>query len=100
MSALFDRVVRSANQNFHDVIESESKTLPGLHSVHAREKFLRRDRAVERLAWFQAIVAAVACALRELLAEILQQRRAPAMACFRIRHHGAQLLVGDALLAF
>ena len=60
MSALFDRVVRSANQNFHDMIESESKALLGLHSMHAREKFLRRDRAVERLAWFQAIVAAIA----------------------------------------
>src|SRR5205814_5496135 len=131
MSALFDRVVRSANQNFYDVIESKSKALPSLHSMHAREKFLRRDRAVERLAWFQAIVTAVAwnfASLRRVFcggsrvgcrttsrcrrharlhrnrrpafAEIPQQRRPPAMARFRIRHHGAQLLVCDALLAF
>src|SRR5207248_6180934 len=126
MSALFDRVIRSANQNFHDVIESKSKALLCLHSMHAREKFLRRDRTVERLAWFQAIIAAIArnfsssggsrigCIIisrrrryaclyrngRPAFAEIPQQCRPPAMACFRIRDHGAQLLVRDALLAF
>src|SRR5207237_6727492 len=36
---------------------------------------------------------------RPALPEIPQQRRAPAMARFRIRDHGAQLLVRDALLA-
>ena len=49
MSALFDRIVRSANQNFHDVIESESKALLGLHSMHAGEKFLRRDRVLSNV---------------------------------------------------
>src|SRR5947208_17048298 len=37
---------------------------------------------------------------RPAFAEIPQQRRPPAMARFRIRDHGAQLLVCDALLAF
>src|ERR1700737_765119 len=82
------------------MIQPKSKTLLRLHTMHAGEKFLRRDGAVERLARLQAIIAAVAEALRKILAEIPQQRRPPTMARFRISDHGAQLLVRDTLFAF
>ena len=83
------------------MIQAESKSLLRLDSMHAGEKLLRSDGAVEGFAWFQAIIAAVAWQfLRMIFAEIPQQRCPPAFARFRIRDHRAQLLVRDSLLAF
>jgi len=88
MSCVFDSPLFVPQISLPDVYESNPK--PSLAAiVHAREKFLRRDRAIERLAWllrqlsravttnFSSIVAAVvgckndrrwqadACALQE-----------------------------------
>src|SRR4026209_1941492 len=107
------------------MIQAESKSLFRLDSMHAGEKLLRSDGAVEGFARFQAIIAAVAenvfsswggsragcrpgrrrhpClyrSVRPAFAEVPQQRCAPAFPCFGIRDHGAQLLMRDPLFAF
>src|SRR4029077_4965522 len=69
-------------------------------AVNAGEKFLRRNCAVECLARTKAVIAAFTRRLRVLLAEISQQRRAPALARLGVMNHLLQLRPRNARFAF
>src|SRR4051812_42916891 len=100
MPALPDCFCVGTSQDFDDVVQTEAEAALSAHAMHAGEKFLSGDGAIECLLRGQAIVAAVARLVRPLFAEIAQQRRAPAFTRLRVMHHLAQLLACDPRFAF
>ena len=87
-----------AHQYIDDVIEAEAEPVFFADSIDARQKFLRGERAVECFTRRQTIVAPAAILLRPFLAEITQQRDAPALRRLGIMHHLLQLRARDLLL--
>ena len=59
MASLPDRLRVRAAQNIDDMVQPKSESAFRVDAMDAGEKFLRRNRAVERLARGEAIVAAV-----------------------------------------
>ena len=56
------------------------------------------QRAVESLAWFEAIIAASAIGVGEVFTEVVEEFGATAGGAFGVVDHFLELLAGDALL--
>ena len=66
-----------------------------MDAMHTGEKFLRRNCAVERLAWGEAIVASFTRWLCIFFAKISEQSHAPAVASLGVMNHLLELSPGD-----
>src|SRR4030095_9009467 len=82
------------------MIQSKSKAGFCVDAMDAGEKLLCLDCAIERLAWGEAIIAAVAQLLPVLLAKVSEQRHPPAVACLRVMNHLLKLRPRDSRFAF
>src|SRR4029453_5552174 len=82
------------------MIQPESESAFRVATMDAGEKLLSRNRAVERLAWGEAIVASFTRWLCIFFAKISEQSHAPTFAGLRVMPHLAQLLSCDSCFAF
>ena len=84
------------------MIQSKSESTLRADAMDAGEKLLRRYRAIECFARTKAVIAAFTRRLRVLLAEVSQQRRAPAVTRLGVMNHLLQLRPRNArfVLAF
>src|SRR4029077_4228234 len=82
------------------MIQPESESAFRVDTMYAGKKLLSRNRAIERLAWREAIVAAVTRWLCVFLAKISEQSHAPAFARLGVMNHLLKLRSGDSRFAF
>ena len=87
-----------AGQHFDDVIQPDAETVRLADAIDAGEKFLRGQRAVERVARREAVVARPAAVGGKFFAEIGEQFPAAASRAFGVMDHLLQLFAGDLLL--
>src|SRR4029077_5134412 len=99
VASLPDGLRVRAAQNIHDMINPKSESAFRVGTMYAGETLLSRNRAIERLAWGEAIVAAVARWLC-IFTEISEQSHAPAFARLGVMNHLLKLRPGDSRFAF
>ena len=100
MASLPDALRVCATQNIDNMVQSKSETVFCMDAMHTGEKFLRRNCAVERLAWGEAIVASFTRWLCIFFAKISEQSHAPAVASLGVMNHLLKLRSGDSRFAF
>src|SRR5689334_2283125 len=99
MRALPNRVSFLTHQHINDMLQAESEPALLLNPVHARKKFLGKNRPVECFAGFETIVTAAAW-FRKFLAKIAQQRRPAAISRLSVSDHSPKLLMSGPLFRF
>src|SRR5262249_10684301 len=99
VASLPDRLRVRATQNVDHMIQPKSKSAFRVDAMDAREKFLRRNRAVECLAWCETIIAAFARCRCVFFAEISEQSHASALASLSVMDYLLELRSGDSRFA-